>query len=75
MLPVKGVAMRQVVVRLRSVQSLTRTVPARKGQPDTRLPERGEEKALTEYLVMQKRIVQGKEEPWIVWGTTRESEV
>lgn len=60
MLPIKESAIRQVVVSIRSVQSLGK----------------GEEKNVTEYLVLQTRIMNGKATgKWKVWGTVEESDV
>jgi len=28
-----------------------------------------------EYVVIQRRVMKGKEEPWMVWGTTQETSV
>lgn len=35
----------------------------------------GEMKEVIEYLVIQRRVMNGKEEPWMVWGTTQKSSV
>jgi protein MBA1 len=34
---------------------------------------RGTRKEVVEYLVLQKRVIRGKEEDWKVWGFTQES--
>ncbi|KAL8742367.1 MAG: hypothetical protein Q9190_005137 [Brigantiaea leucoxantha] len=73
MLPVKGVGLRQVVVRLRSRQSLARIIGRRGPDQDAVVEGTGEEKKVQEYLVLQRRIWKGKEQPWMVWGTTQES--
>jgi protein MBA1 len=33
----------------------------------------GTRKEVVEYLVLQKRVIRGKEEDWKVWGFTQES--
>ena len=35
---------------------------------------RGEAKDMTEYLVLQRRICKGVEEPWMVWGFGEETD-
>ncbi|KAI9795482.1 MAG: hypothetical protein M1833_007012 [Piccolia ochrophora] len=67
-LPVEGTAVQQAVVRIQSRQSLTRYGPDRKVVAGT-----GQEREIREYVVLQKRLLQGKEGPWIVWGTTGET--
>lgn len=66
-LPIEGAGIRQAVVRIRSRQSLTRW---REGQV---VPGTGQEKEVKEYVVIQKRLWKGKEEGWLVWGTTEET--
>ena len=71
--------MRQAVVRIRSVQSLD------KGTKNNKTKKKGEEakdtegigggKMMDEYVVIQKNIFQGVEDDWMVWGTTKESDV
>lgn len=74
-LPYKGAALRQVVVRLRSRQSLTRTVSNGLGRKEKPIREEEQEKDVSEYLVLQRRIMKDREEPWMVWGTTEESDL
>ena len=69
----KGAAIRQVIVRIRSIQSLTKLVRGRPGERDTVVQGTGEKKEMDEYFVVQRRIWKEKEEPWMVWGTTQES--
>ncbi|KAL9042391.1 MAG: hypothetical protein Q9180_000639 [Flavoplaca navasiana] len=73
-LPYKGSAIRQVVVRMRTRQSLTRMVSRGPGRPDAPIQGTGEEKAVTEYLVLQRRMWKSVEEPWMIWGTTEETD-
>ena len=65
---------RQAVVRIRSVQRLTReeVYPDEDHRRQVETPE-GAEKEITEYIVVQKRVVRGEEEPWKFWGTTGET--
>jgi len=61
-------AVRQCVVRIKSVQSLRRT--------DVRAtPEEsaGKEQEVLEYVVVQRRVWKGVEERWRLWGTTMET--
>ncbi|MCJ1255856.1 hypothetical protein MMC24_003674 [Lignoscripta atroalba] len=65
----KGIALRQAVVRIQSRQSLARL------KPNGELIEgTGEEKDVREYVVVQRRMMKEKEEPWMVWGTVEESD-
>ena len=36
-------------------------------------PDNGKPKKVVEYLVMQKRVIRGREEDWKVWGFAEES--
>lgn len=73
-LPYKGSAIRQVVVRMRSRQSLAQMVSRGPGRPDALIQGTGEEKDVSEYLVLQRRMWKEIEEPWMVWGTTEETD-
>ena len=64
----EGAGVRQAVVRICSRQRLTRF--DRKGRI---IPETGEERDVVEYVVVQKRFINWKEEDWQVWGTTMEN--
>ena len=63
-----GNAARQAVVRIYSRQKLTRYGPDGKILPGT-----GVEKDVVEYVVIDKKYYLWKEEPWKLWGTTRET--
>jgi len=67
-LMIDGAGLRQAVVRICSTQRLTRYRP-----DGTVVPGSGKEKDVQEYIVIQKKLFQGKEEDWIVWGTTEET--
>ncbi|KAL8807367.1 MAG: hypothetical protein Q9182_000706 [Xanthomendoza sp. 2 TL-2023] len=73
-LPYKGSAIRQVVIRMRSHQSLARLVSGGPGRPEALVQGTGEKKPVSEYLVLQRRMWKEVEEPWMVWGTTEETE-
>lgn len=62
---------RQLVVRLRSFQTLKRIDSGvnQTGQPE----ERSVEKAVEEYVVLQKIMRRGKDTRWKMWGTTSET--
>ena len=62
-------ALRQAVVQLKTRQSIERLLPNGHTVPGT-----GEITELTEYIVIQKRILKEKEEPWMIWGTVQESD-
>ncbi|KAI9740109.1 MAG: hypothetical protein M1818_004860 [Claussenomyces sp. TS43310] len=67
-LMIEGSGIRQAVVRISSQQSLTRFYVDGSIVPGT-----GKRKDVQEYIVIQKRLLHGKEEDWVVWGTTEES--
>lgn len=72
MLPFDESIIRQVIVRIKSVQSIATYLPKRRGEEER--VEGGEEKNMVEYLVLQKRILKGEEGPWLVWGTVEETD-
>lgn len=74
MLPYKGAALRQVVVRLQSRQSLARLVSNGKLKSGTHVKGSGEETQVSEYLVLQRRMIRDEEGPWLIWGTTNETD-
>ncbi|KAL7265811.1 hypothetical protein RUND412_011662 [Rhizina undulata] len=59
---------RQAVVRIHSLQSLTKL--DNKGEA---IPGTGEPKEVLEYVVVEKRASGGTESRWYVWGTTEET--
>jgi len=62
---------RQAVVRIRSVQRLTRY-----DKDGNVIGGSGKAKDVTEYIVIQKRTMDGEEDPsWMVWGTTTETTI
>jgi len=69
----------QVVVRLSSTQSLEKILKGVGGREDTVTKgtqgTQDGKQDLVEYLVLQKLILRGTEKPWMVWGTTQESQV
>lgn len=73
MLPVKEAWMRQAVVRIESRQSLARIIGVGPDGQEIIAKGTGQEKEIREYVVLQRRIWKGAEEPWIVWGTTEET--
>lgn len=60
-------AVYQVVIKIKSVQSLEK-IPAN-GSPSGTT----EEREVVEYLVLQKIMLNGKEEKYKIWGTVEES--
>ena len=65
----KGYAIRQAVVRIRSRQSLERF-----SADDALVPGSGNAQEKIEYVVVQRNTIDNKESPWKVWGTTTESD-
>jgi len=78
-LPEDKSAIMQVVVRLSSTQSLETILKGVGGREDTVTKgtqgTQDGKQDLVEYLVLQKLILRGTEKPWMVWGTTQESQV
>lgn len=60
-------AIYQVVIKLRSMQSLEK-IPANGSLSGTT-----EEREVVEYLVLQKIMLNGREEKFKIWGTVEES--
>lgn len=75
MMQIKDAGVRQVVVRIKSSQSLVQI----KRDPQTKeaatVPGSDNEKIVDEYLVIQRRIWKRREEQWRIWGTTQEVDV
>ena len=61
---------RQAVVRIKSIQRLTREDSA-EDVTDEKDPVKPQEteRNVTEYIVIQKRVLHSVEEPWKFWGT------
>ena len=73
-LPLDVSAIYQVVVRIKSMQSLEKIPKGTGAQSNVVLGEtKGEPKKVTEYVVLQKRMIRGKEDPWKIWGMTEET--
>lgn len=64
-----GTALRQAIVRIRSVQKLTRFVNGKV------VGGTGIEKDCDEYFVIDQRYVRYQQGPWRVWGTATETVV
>ncbi|KAL9127082.1 MAG: hypothetical protein Q9217_003984 [Psora testacea] len=71
-LPTNNSALRQVVVKIKSKQALTRLRRNEAGEEET-VAGSGEVKQLLEYLVLQRRIFKAVEGPWKIWGTVEET--
>lgn len=71
--------MRQAVVRIRSIQSLEKNTKTKMkkdvGSEEDTAGAGGGGRMMDEYVVIQKNIFQGVEDDWMVWGTTKESDV
>lgn len=66
----------QVVVKIKSIQSLEKIVKGVGGKEDTVVKGAGDErKKLVEYVVLQRMMIEGEEQPWMFWGTTQETRV
>ena len=73
-LPLDQSALYQVVVRIKSFQSLKKTIRDNGEKEHTAIVEhKGESKEIMEYVVMQKRIIRGDEEAWKLWGLAEET--
>ena len=74
MLPQEKSAVLQMVIKLKSTQSLEKGA---KGVPfqttaDEERTGTGSKQFL-EYIVLQRMILEGNEKPWMIWGTTQET--
>lgn len=75
-LPREQSAIMQVVVKIKSTQSLQRIAKSNLGKKS--IDSHGSQEAqktLVEYVVLQRMMLDGKESPWRIWGTTQETEV
>lgn len=66
----------QVVVKIKSTQSLQRIAKGNHEKVGT--DGHGSQdapKTLVEYVVLQRMMLDGKESPWRIWGTTQETKV
>ena len=68
-LEIDNSALYQVVVKIRSLQSLVR-LPVNGSASDAT-----DKMKMEEYVVLQRMMLEGKEERWKVWGTIEESKV
>ena len=68
-LEIDNSALYQVVVKIRSLQSLVR-LPVNGSVSDAT-----DKMKMEEYVVLQRMMLEGKEERWKVWGTIEESKV
>jgi len=75
---------RQVVVRIKSRQSLVRKMNGNEklGKKDEREKavakdekDKRAERWITEYVVIQKKTMDGVDMPWMIWGTTKETTI
>ena len=67
----KKMGLRQVVVRIDSKQRVDKITKDRSGEEKR---EEGIPKPVTEYIVIQKRLIENQpESDWMIWGTTEES--
>lgn len=76
------VGIQQAVVRIRSLQKLTignktgARASRQKGKDkENVIWKEPNEKEVTEYIVIQRRLLEGKFEPWKVWGFVKEMDV
>ncbi|KAI4727213.1 hypothetical protein E4T49_04980 [Aureobasidium sp. EXF-10728] len=73
----KQTTIQQVCVRMQSLQSLKMVRKVRQGNKTVEVVEEGSSavpKPVTEYLVVQRLCKRGKMGPWMIWGTTTESD-
>ena len=72
-----GLGLRQVVVRIRSKQSLKKPPPvaSASSQPQEQKQDNAEEKLqeCTEYIVIQRFMVNHEDGEWKVWGLAKET--
>ncbi|CAD0109515.1 unnamed protein product [Aureobasidium uvarum] len=73
----KQTTIQQVCVRMQSLQSLKKVRRVKQGNKTVEVIEEGSSaapKEVVEYLVVQRLCKRGKMGPWMVWGTTTESD-
>jgi protein MBA1 len=73
----KQTTIQQVCVRMQSLQSLKKVRRVKQGNQTVEVLEEGssaEPKEVVEYLVVQRLCKRGNMGPWMVWGTTTESD-
>lgn len=75
MLQVKEAAVRQVVVKIKSVQSLVKNKRHPQNKEEVIVGDIESGRIINEYLVVQRRIWKGQEERWRIWGTIQEPDV
>lgn len=68
-LEIEKSALSQVVVKIKSMQSLERTP---KNGPASDMTKA---KKMVEYVVLQRMMLRGEEQKWKIWGTIEESKV
>ena len=73
-LPRRNSAMRQAVVKIKSEQTLSHIKSSLDGEKESSRKD-PIVKRLQEYLVLQRRVFEGVEGPWKVWGTVDETSV
>ncbi|QDS67745.1 hypothetical protein FKW77_006094 [Venturia effusa] len=76
------IGVQQAVVRIQSLQRLrtgikmgARTLRAKGEEKEHIAWKDPKEKVVTEYFVIQRRLVEGNYEPWKAWGFTKEMDV
>lgn len=68
-LEIEKSALYQVVVKIKSVQSLEKT------RANGLASDTTQGKKMVEYVVLQRMMLRGAEEKWKIWGTIEESKV
>jgi hypothetical protein len=72
---IEGLLVRQCVVKIPSLQRLREPDDTTEGEGkgEVKAGKVLKEMETVEYLVMQKKIINGKEGEWVLWGTTQPS--
>lgn len=68
-LDIEKSALYQVVVKIKSIQSLEKTPASGLASDAT------EKKRMVEYVVLQRMMLRGQEGNWKIWGTTEETKL
>ncbi len=75
-LPMDESVIMQVVVKVKSIQSLQKFMQGVGPKEDIVIWGPGDgPKTLVEYVVLQRMMIKGGERNWMIWGTTQESRV
>lgn len=75
-IPMDESVIMQVVVKVKSIQSLQKFRRGVGQREESIIQGPGDQpKTMVEYVVLQRMMIEGKLNDWMIWGTTQESKV